>query len=162
MEGKARKAGTAFGALLAVAAVVYVFVTPYNRTPGVWLGGSPTAAPGDWTTVNGERELQLKPDGFPPFVINIWFVGTPDGVITATKPDGGYWAQRVRANPNATVRIGDAAYKVKAREILDYPQRKEMLAAYVGKYNPKNGPGLTLDNLANPTLPWEVFFWTPQ
>ena len=162
MEGKARKAGIALGALLVVAAVVYVFVTPYNRTPGIRLGGSLTSPPGDWSTVNGERLLLLKPDGFPPFVINIWFVGTPNGVITATKPDGGYWAQRVRGNPNATVRIGDKAYKMKAREILDYPQRKEMLAAYVSKYNPKNAGTMTLESLANPTLPWEVFFWTPQ
>ncbi len=162
MEGTARKAGIAIGALLAIAAVVYVFVAPYNRTPGIRLGGSLTAAPRDWSTVNGEQLLQLKPDGFPPFVINIWYVGTPGGVITATKPDGGYWAQRVRSNPNATVRIGNAAYKVKAREILDYPQRKEMLAAYAAKYNPKNTGTMTLENLANPTLPWEVFVWTPQ
>jgi len=162
MEGKVRKAGTAIAALLVVAAVVYVFVTPYNRTPGVRLGGALTAAPSDWSTVNDVRLLQLKPDGFPPFVINIWFVGTPNGVITATKPDGGYWAQRVRGNPNATVRIGDRSYKVRAREILDYPQRKEMLAAYAGKYNPKNTGTMTVENLANPTLPWEVFVWTPQ
>ena len=162
MTSKAQKAGIAVGALLAIAAVVYVFVTPYNRTPGIRLGGSLTAPPSDWTTVNGEQLLLLKPDGFPPFVINIWFVGTPNGVITATKPDGGYWAQRVRANPNATVRIGNAAYKMKAREILDYPQRKDMLAAYVAKYNPKNAGAMTLESLANPTLPWEVFVWTPQ
>ena len=162
MEGKARKAGIALGAFLAIAAVVYVFVTPYNRTPGVRLGGSLTAAPSDWSAVNGARLMQLKPDGFPPFVVNIWFVGTPNGIITATRPDGGYWGQRIRANPHATVRIGDAAYQVTAREVLDYPERKEMLAAYVNKYNLAKVPGMTLDDLANPTLPWEVFFWTPR
>lgn len=162
MARRARKAGIAIGALVAIAAVVYIFVTPYNRTPGVRLGGSLTAAPSDWSAVNGTRLMQLKPDGFPPFVVNIWFVGTPEGVITATRPDGGYWASRVRANPNASVRIGNNAYKVKAREILEFPQRKEMLAAYVSKYNLQKVPGMTLDDLANPTLPWEVFFWTPR
>jgi hypothetical protein len=83
-------------------------------------------------------------------------------VITATRPDGGYWGKRVRANPNATVRIGDAAYEVTAHEVLDFPARKEMLAAYVNKYNLAKVPGMTLDDLANPTLPWEVFFWTPR
>ena len=162
MASRAKTAGLALGALLAIGAVVFIFVTPYNRTAGVRLGGSLTAAPADWSTVNGTRLMQLKPDGFPPFVINVWFVGTPDGVITATRPDGGYWAQRVRANPNATVRIGNAAYQVKAREVLDFPQRKEMLAAYVSKYKLDKVPGMTLDDLANPALPWEVFVWTPQ
>lgn len=160
MKGRARTAGIAVGALLVIAAVVYVFVTPYNRTPGVRLGGTLTAAPDDWSGLNGTRLMQLKPDGFPPFVVNIWFVGTPDGVITATRPDGGYWGQRVRANPNATVRIGDAAYEVTAREIMELPARKEMLAAYVNKYNLQKVPGMTLDDLSNPALPWEVFFWT--
>jgi hypothetical protein len=162
MAGKVRKAGIALGALLAIGAVVFVFVTPYNRTPGVRLGGSLTAPPSDWSTVNSARLMQLKPDGFPPFVVNIWFVGTPDGVITATRPDGGYWGQRVRANPNATVRIGNAAYKVKAREVMEFAQRKELLAAYVAKYNLAKVPGMSLDDLANPALPWEVFVWTPQ
>jgi len=162
MEGKARKAGIALGVFLVIAAVVLVFVTPYNRTPGVRLGGSLTEAPSDWRAVNGERLMQLKPDGFPPFVVNIWFVGTPDGVITATRPDGGYWGRRVRADPNARVRIGDAAYQVKAREVLEPGERKEMLAGYVSKYNLQKVPGMTLDDLANPALPWEVFFWTPR
>ncbi len=157
MAGMARKAGIALGAVLAIGAVVFVVVTPYHGTPGVWLGGTLTAAPGDWSTVNGTREMQLEPDGFPPFVVNIWFVGTPNGVITATQP-GGYWGRRVRANPHATVRIGDAAFEVKAREVLDFPARKEMLAAYVGKYDLAEVPGMTLDDLANMTL----FFWTPR
>ena len=162
MGTRASQAGIALGGVLALAAVVYVFVTPYNRTPGVRLGGTLTAPPSDWSGLNGTRLMQLKPDGFPPFVVNIWFVGTAGGIITATRPDGGYWAQRVRANPHASVRIGDAAYEVTAREVLAFPERKEMLAAYVGKYNLAKVPGMSLDDLANPSLPWEVFFWTPR
>lgn len=162
MAGRARTAGLALGVLLAIGAVVFVFATPYNRTPGVRLGGTQTAAPSDWSTLNGTRLMQLKPEGFPPFVVNIWFVGTPEGVITATRPDGGYWGRRVRDNPNASIRIGDATFRVRAREIREFPQRREMLAAYVAKYNLQKVPGMTLDDLANPALPWEVFFWTPQ
>ena len=56
------------------------------------------------------------------------------------------------------MRIGDAAFEVKAREVLDFPARKEMLAAYVGKYDLAEVPGMTLDDLAKMTL----FFWTPR
>ena len=87
--------------------------------------------------------MQLKPDGFPPFVVNIWFVGTPTGVISATRHDGGYWGERIHANPNATIRIGDAAYEVTAREIVDDSERKEMVAAYVGNTTPRKTPGMT-------------------
>lgn len=106
--------------------------------------------------------MQLKPGGFPPFVVNVWFVGTVDGVITATRPDGGYWAKRTRADPNGRIRIGDAAYDVTAREVLEMGERREMLAAYVDKYRLNNVPGMTLADLADPALPWEVFFWTAR
>ncbi len=171
MGTKASKAWISLGGVLAIAAITYVFVTPYNRTPGVRLGGTLTAPPADWSSLNIERQpgqtslqaqlMQLKPDGFPPFVVNVWFVGTPTGVISATRHDGGYWGERVHANPNATIRIGDAAYEVTAREVVDEAERREMGAAYVRKYKLEKVPGMTADDLANPSL-WEIFFWTPR
>lgn len=59
MAGRVRTAGIALGALLVIAAVVFLFVTPYNRTPGVRLGGTPTAPPADWSTLNTTRLMQL-------------------------------------------------------------------------------------------------------
>lgn len=171
MGQKARKVWIGLGGVLAIAAITYVFVTPYNRTPGVRLGGTLTPPPADWSGLNIERQpgqttfqsqvMQLKPDGFPPFVVNVWFVGTPKGVISATRHDGGYWGERIHANPNATIRIGDAAYEVKARHIVDEAERKEMGAAYVRKYNTAKAPGMAPEDLANPEL-WEIFFWTPR
>jgi hypothetical protein len=162
MAGKAKQAGIALGTLLAVAAVVFVFVTPYNRTPGVRLGGTLSGAPTDWRLVNDMQLMQLKPAGLPPFVVNVWYVGTADGVITATRPDGGYWGRRVRANPNARVRIGDVAYEVTARQVLEHDERRAMLSRYVDKYGLEDVPGMRLEDLANPSRPWEVFFWTAR
>jgi len=162
MVGRAKKAAAAIGVVLVIAAGVYVFATPYNRTPGVRLGGAQSGAPTDWRLVNDMRLMQLKPAGFPPFVVNVWFVGTRDGVITATRPDAGYWGRRVHANPNAAVRIADRAYEVKAREVSEMGERREMLSRYVDKYGLGDVPGMTLADLANDTLPWEVFFWTAR
>ena len=36
----------------------------------------------------------MKQVGFPPLVVYLSRVGTEDGVITATRPDDGYWARR--------------------------------------------------------------------
>jgi hypothetical protein len=162
MAGKAKAAGLAVGGILALAAAVYVFVTPYNRTPGVRLGGSLSGSPTDWRLVNDQELMQLKPAGFPPFVVNVWYVGTRDGVITATAPDDGYWARRVRANPGARIRIGDLTYEVWAREIREMGEAREMLSRYVSKYGLEQVPGMSLDELANPELPREVFFWTAR
>ena len=55
MTSRIRKAGIAIGVILGIAAIVFVFVTPYNRMPGVRLAGVETSAPNDWTTVNNAR-----------------------------------------------------------------------------------------------------------
>ncbi len=157
-----KKIGIIVVAVLLIAAIAYVFMTPYNRTPGVRLGGIATEAPADWSRVNDVREMQLKPDGFPPFVVNIWYVGTSAGIITATRPDNGYWGRRVRGNSNAHVRIGDAAYSVRAREVTEPTERNRMIQAYVDKYNLESVPGMSFAELSDPAMPWEVFFWTPR
>jgi hypothetical protein len=101
----------------------------------------------------------MKQGGFPPFVINLTYVGTPEGVITATRPDGGYWAQRVRdGHTDGWLRIGDARYEMRATEILG-DARLPMLELFSGKN------GMPMDIAVggpDPLRDWEVFLWTPQ
>ena len=119
-------------AVAAIMVLVYVFVTPWNRIAGVRIGGVPTPPPVDWRTVDDQRVIQLKTGGFPPFVVNVVYAGAEDGVITATRPDGGYWARQARANPDGWLRIGDATYAMRATEILG-DDRLPLLEAYGGK-----------------------------
>ena len=155
MKGKLKIAGIATGVLLVIAAIVYVYTTPYNRTAGVRIGGTPTQAPSNWSTVNNEAVIQLKLGGFPPFVVNIAYVGTPEGVISATRPDGGYWASRVRGgDTDGWLRIGDATYEVRGTEILEDQERVGMLEQFGAKIRmpmdvPTGGP--------DPLREWEVF-----
>ena len=93
--------------VLMTGALSYVYTAPYpgneglSRTPGVRIGGADTAPPRDFSSLNDVAgNLIMKLSGFPPFVVYLSFVGTPEGVITATRPDGGYWAQRVREGRN--------------------------------------------------------------
>ena len=126
MNGKLKIAGIATGVVLLIGATTYVYTAPYagnqglQRTPGVRIGGTDTPAPNDFSTVNDVgATLLMKQGGFPPFVIYLSYVGTPEGVITATRPDGGYWAQRVRdGHTDGWLRIGDATYAMRATEIL--------------------------------------------
>ena len=86
-------------------------------------------------------------------------IGIPEGVITATRPDGGYWAQRVRdGHTEGWLRIGDATYAMRATEILG-DARLPMLELYSGK------TGLPMDRAVggpDPLRDWEVFLWTPR
>ena len=99
------------GVVIVVTAASYVFTAPYERFPGVRLGGALTPPPADWTTVNGHDVVLLKLAGFPPFVIRIVYSTDSGGIVTATRPDGGYWAGRVRGGrPDGWIRLGDATY----------------------------------------------------
>ena len=166
MNGKLKIAGIAAGVVLLIGATTYVYTAPYagnqgiQRTPGVRIGGTDTPAPNDFSTVNEVgTNLLMKQSGFPPFVIYLSFVGTPEGVITATRPDGGYWAQRVRdGHTDGWLRIGDATYAMRATEILG-DARLPMLELYSGK------TGLPMDRAVggpDPLRDWEVFLWTPR
>ena len=166
MNGKLKIAGIVTGVVLLIGVPSWVYTAPYagnqglQRTPGVIIGGTDTLAPNDFSTINDVgTNLLMKQGGFPPFVIYLSYVGTPEGVITATRPDGGYWAQRVRdGNTDGWLRIGDARYAMRATEILG-DARLPMLELYSGK------TGLPMDRAVggpDPLRDWEVFLWTPR
>ena len=166
MNGKLKIAGIATGVVLLIGVTSWVYTAPYagneglQRTPGVIIGGTDTPAPNDFSTVNDVgATLLMKQGGFPPFVIYLSYVGTPEGVITATRPDGGYWAQRVRdGHTDGWLRIGDATYAMRATEILG-DARLPMLELYSAK------TGLPMDRAVggpDPLRDWEVFLWTPR
>ena len=166
MNGKLKIAGISTGVVLLIGVTSWVYTAPYagnqglQRTPGVRIGGTETPAPTDFSALNDVgTNLLMKQGGFPPFVIHLSYVGTPEGVITATRPDGGYWAQRVRdGKTDGLLRISDATYAMRATEILG-DARLPMLELYSGK------TGLPMDRAVggpDPLRDWEVFLWTPR
>ena len=164
---KRKMAGIAAGVVLVVGVLSWMFTAPYlsneglGRTPGIIIGGTPTPALDDFTPLNDYRgPLVMKQSGFPPLVVHLSFVGTPDGIITATRPDGGYWAQRVRdRGGDGYLRIGDATFAMEATEILD-ERRIPMMTQWAAR------SGRSLDEPlyagSEPLREWEVFFWTPR
>lgn len=166
MKGKGNITAVVVVGALILGSLAYVYTAPYpgntglSRTPGVRIGGTPTPAPSDFTPLNDvSTNLIMKLDGFPPFVVYLSFVGTPDGVITATRPDGGYWARRVReGRPDGWLRIGDQTYAMRATEVLG-DARIPMLEQYSAR------SGMPMDRAVggpDPLRDWEVFFWTPR
>tara|TARA_B100002003_G_C14139241_1_gene547872 strand:+ start:1905 stop:2336 length:432 start_codon:yes stop_codon:yes gene_type:complete len=143
-----------------------MFTAPYlgnqglSRTPGVIIGGTNTPAPSDFTSLNSIRgPMLMKQSGFPPLVNYLTFVGTPDGVITATRPDGGYWAQRVRdRGGDGWLRIGDATYAMEATEVVG-----DARIPLLEQWSAKSGMPMDLPpGVPEPLRDWEVFFWTAR
>lgn len=163
MTNRVKIVGMALAVILLIAATGYVFMTPYNRIAGVRIGGTLTSPPSDWNSVTGRGIGQLKTGGFPPFVINIAYATDEGGIITATRPDGGYWAKRARVAPNGYVRLNDETFALQATEILG-----EARIPYLRLYG---GPDADLDfqqsggvivGTAEPLRDWEVFYWAPR
>ena len=165
---KRELAGILIGAVLLVGVLSWMFTAPYlgntglARTPGVILGGTPTPAEADFTPLNESVRLPLlmKQSGFPPFVTYLSWVGTADGVITATHPDGALWAQHVRDHGgDGWLRIGEATYTMEANEIFG-DEAIAMMEQWAAKV------GMTLDDSlyegAAPLRDFEVFFWKPR
>ncbi len=153
------------GLVLAVAIIGWISTAPYlsneglGRLPGLIIGGTATAAPADFSQFNGvvPGPLMMKQTGFPPFVNYLSWVGAEGGVITATRPDNGRWARRVReSNGDGWLRIGDATYEMTAEEI-EGPERIAMMQLWAAK------AGRTLDEPlyqgSEPLREWKVFFW---
>ena len=150
------------GILSWVATAPYLGNTGLARTPGIILGGTITDAPSDFSPLNESVRgpMLMKQSGFPPFVSYLSWVGTSDGVISATRPDNGYWARRVRERGgDGWLRIGDATYAMEATEIMG-EERIAMMSQWAGK------SGRTLDDPlyegSEPLRDWKVFFWTPR
>lgn len=158
----------------------YIFTAPYagnsglSRMPGVRIGGTLTTAPEDFSSFNDiGTNLIMKLDGFPPFVVYLAYVGTPEGVITGTRPDGGYWPQRVREGRNeGWLRIGDETFAMQATEIHG-DDRLPMLELWRPRavrsaraIAQASGETVsTRDSSTEPSEPEllpEIFLWTPR
>ena len=163
---KGRIAGLLIGVVLVGGILGWMFTAPYlsnqglGRIPGVIIGGTLTPPLDDFTPLNDiPGYMMMKQKGFPSLVIYLTFVGTPDGVISATRPDGGYWAQRVRdRGGDGWLRIGDQTFAMTATEIFG-DERIAMLE----KWGAKSGRPMDISvGGAEPLRDWEVFFWTPR
>ena len=166
----------AIGLLLAGGTISYIYTAPYSgnaglsRMPGVRIGGNIVEPPDDFSIFNDVgTNLIMKLDGFPPFVVYLAYVGTPEGIITGTRPDGGYWPQRVRDGRNeGWLRIGDETFAMEATEILG-DARRPMLELWRPRARESAraiaqaaGRAPPTSRNSEPQLLPEIFLWTPR
>ena len=98
------------------------------------LGGTPTDAPPQWSDVNDHDDIFIATEGFPPWVVRTWYCGTDDGLYVFAYREAS-WRRRIGAEPDATVRIGDAAYAVRAVAVDAESTNAAVGIAYRDKYS---------------------------
>ena len=120
--------------ILAVAAFAGYALGPIDAFPGMRLGGTPTDAPANWTDVDDQDDIFIATEGFPPWVVRTWYAGTDDGLYVFAYREAS-WRRRIGATPDARVRIGDAAFAVRAIAVDNDSTNKALGIAYREKYS---------------------------
>ncbi len=164
-----QKATIGAGILLSAVLFGWIFTAPYlsnqglGRTPGFIIGGTLTPPLEDFSVLEGavQGPLIMKQAGFPPFSFYLSWVAEEDGIITATRPDGGYWEQRIYdRGGDGWLRIGDQTFAMEAFAITNEQERLRMMGKWAAK------SGRTLDEAlyegSELLRDWKVFFWRPR
>jgi len=165
---KPKIAGIAVGVLVLAVLIGWVSTAPYlsnqglGRLPGLIIGGTATPALDDFSPLNDyQGPMMMKQKGFPELVVHLSFVGIQQGIISATRPDNGYWGERVKERGgDGWLRVGDQTFEMTATQIVDDAQRLAMMEQWAAR------SGRTLDEPlytgSEPLREWEVYLWTPR
>jgi hypothetical protein len=124
--------GWGVGVLAVAALAIYVF-GPVSFIPGMWLGGQETAPPASWASINDHDEILIETDGALPWVVRTWYAGTDDGLYVFSWREARWW-RRIKAAPDARVRIGDATFAVRAVLVKAKSENAAVASAYRDKY----------------------------
>ena len=121
--------------LLAVLAVLAVLVVaaPIGPMPGLFIGGSPAAAPAQWPDTSATHEIRLRVPGLLPRVVIIWVIEHGGDLHVVGAKDSG-WVRMLGAGAPVEMRLGDETYTLNAAPVTDGWQ--DVLTAYVDKYRP--------------------------
>lgn len=110
-----------------------VFAAPIGPLPGIFIGGTPTAAPASWPDTSAVHEIRLRVPGSPPRAVIIWVVEYQDALYVVGAKGSG-WVSMLGGGGPVEMRLGDATYALTAKPVTDDWQGP--LEAYVEKYRP--------------------------
>lgn len=117
-------------ALFLILALVAV-LAPIGPLPGIFIGGSASAAPQVWQDTSQVDEVRLRVTGAVPRVVIIWIV-QQDNQLYVIGADGSGWVSMLGQGGPVQLRIGDATYSLLARKVTE--GQLPVIAAYQNKY----------------------------
>ncbi len=123
--------------LVALLTLVAACGDPIMILPGGALKGTATAAPADWSSVAGEKTIQVEFRPKDPYSHNIWGVGIGPDLYIATGAKGTRWTPFIAEDPDVRVRVGTELFDLKAVPVADEAERARVAEAYTKKYDVK-------------------------
>lgn len=119
-----------------VAAVVLIIallamLAPIGPLPGIFIGGSASAAPRIWQDTSQVDEVRLRVAGAVPRVVIIWVVQQDNQLYVIGSNESG-WVTMLGQGGPVHLRIGDATYPLLARKLTE--EQLPIIASYQNKY----------------------------
>ena len=108
---------------------------PIAMIPGGALSGDVKPTPTDWSFSDSVETVQLETNPDDPYSVNVWGVGDGAHFYIAAGDKTNEWAENLRHDPRARLRIGDDLYELRAIEVHDDAQLDTFLAAAKQKYD---------------------------
>jgi hypothetical protein len=108
---------------------------PIVMIPGGALSGDVKPAPTDWSFADDVDTVQLETNPADPYSVNVWGVGSGAVFYIAAGEKTNQWAENLRADSRARIRIGSDVFEVKAIETADDAELDAFLTAAQAKYD---------------------------
>ena len=130
-------------ALLPLLAVLGGCVPPSDSRPGLWLSGSASELPDDWSFTDSYREIALEVSA-PHLLahsVTIWCASL-DGqlYVAARSPEDKRWPGWVARDPNVRLKIGEQIYEAELSVLDDPTEIAKVRSAYTAKYDLPDPP----------------------
>lgn len=120
--------------LLTVALFFAAGCGPLVMIPGGALSGEVKPVPADWSFSEAIDTVQLETRPDDPYSVNVWGVAIGPHFYIAAGRMTNQWAENLRADPRARLRVGDDVFEVAAVEVDDEAELEAVLAALQKKY----------------------------
>lgn len=120
-------------AIVLVLVVAIVVAAPIGPMPGLFIGGTATAAPERWPDTSEVHEIRLKVPGTLPRVVIIWVVDVGGELYVVGSRDSG-WVKMIGQGAPVEMRLEDSTYALRATPVAGDPST--ILQSYVAKYEP--------------------------
>ena len=122
-------------ALTCLALAIATGCGPIVMIPGGALSGDVKPTPGDWSFSDEVETVQLETNPDDPYSVNVWGIASGAHFYVAAGDKTNEWAENLRKDSRARLRIGDDVFELEAIEVTDDAELDTFVKAAQMKYD---------------------------
>ena len=124
--------------LLVVLLTAIGCVPPSGARPGLWLSGSASEPPDEWSFTDAQREIALEVSA--PYLlahsVTIWCVSLEGRLyLAARNPEEKRWPGWVERDPDVRLKIDGRLFEARLARLAAPEEIERVRAAYTAKYD---------------------------